>query len=358
MYLCDLDVDRILDRYEMTFARENHDRPLLHITYPSGIHKEAPPAPTGIRERYLNFDWQVDNADAWIQGTAFLHEGFPGMWCNLGPDVLTAYTGSELEFAVDTVWAKSRIKDWKDEPPLLFQRDGFYWKQMEKFLALAAERGEGKWLVGSGDLHSNADALSALRGPENLLLDLYDNPCEIHKRLAEMHQVFLEVLDAHFKIIHPRAKGLNSSWLSAMCRGRYATIQNDFCYMIGPAMFDEFFKDYVEKEASSLDRAIYHLDGPGAIPHVDSICASSSLDAIQWIPGPGGPGHAAQSDYMNLLKKIQKLGKGLWLYGSPEHCLKMARELRPEGCMYNCGLESKGEAESWAKEMIRVSSGR
>ena len=61
---------------------------------------------------------------------------------------------------------------------------------------------------------------------------------------------------------------------------------------------------------------------------------------------------------MNLLKKIQNLGKGLWLYGSPENCLKMARELRPEGCMYNCGLESKGEAESWAKEMIRVSSGR
>jgi hypothetical protein len=355
MYLRDLDMDRIVERYELTLARENHDRPLLHIAYPSGVLKEAPPAPAGIRERYLDFDWQVDNADASIQRSAYLYEGFPSMWCNLGPDILTAYTGSELEFADDTVWAKHRVKDWKDEPPLRFQRDGFYWKQMEKFMTLAAERGEGKWVVGSGDLHTNGDALSALRGPENLLLDLYDCPDEIHKRLAEMHQVFLEALDAHFGAINSGPSGLVSCWLVAACRGRYAAIQNDFCYMLGPAMFDEFFKDYVEKESAALDWSIYHLDGPGAIPHTESICAAPHLHAIQWVPGPGGPGHLAQSDYMGLLKKIQRLGKGLWLYGTPETCLKMARELRPEGCMYNCSLDSKVEAEAWAKEMIRAS---
>lgn len=349
MTIQDLDWEAIVARYEMTFARENHDRPLLHLCFPNGKRVSLPPAPGSVHERWFNFEWRLESFERQLDGTDYLCEGFPGFWCNLGPDVMAGFMGSELDFSSpDTSWAKFRVKDWAAEPPLRFHREGWLWQQMEKFLKLAADRCRGRWLIGSGDLHTNGDALAALRGPENLLLDLVDNPGEIKKRLAECHEVFRQVLQAHFDIIHPATGGYNTSWMAATCKGRYAVLQNDFSCMIGPRMFDEFFKEYVEKEAAGLDHSIYHLDGPGAIAHLESICASPHVDAIQWVPGAG---NKPLPEWPELLKKVQRLGKGLWLYGSAEEARRMMSYLRPEGCMYTVWCSSREEAE----ELLRVS---
>jgi len=222
-------------------------------------------------------------------------------------------------------------------------------------MTLCADRGKGRWLTASGDLHTNGDGIAALRGPQDLLMDLIDQPDEIKKRLAEYHEVFKQVLQAYFDIIHPRSGGLNTSWMAATCRGRYAVIQNDFSCMVGPDMFDEFFKEYVEKEASLVDHSIYHLDGPGALCHIDSICASPHLDAIQWVPGDGNKG---LPEWPEVLKKIQSLGKGLWLYGSARDAEIMMKHLKPEGCMYTIWCSSKEEAEALVKTAERIYSGK
>lgn len=346
MFLRDLDVDAISDRYAKTFARENHDRPLLCLAFSNGKRVARPAAPSSMMERWFNFEWRLEDFECGLEEAGFLCEGFPGHFCNLGPDLLAACMGSELEFAPDTSWAKYRVSDWKEEPPLRFHREGRIWREMERFLLLSAERGQGKWLTGSGDLHSNGDGLAALRGPQNLLLDMVDSPEEVKKRLAECHDVFTQVLQAHFDIVHPRSNGMNTSWMGACTRGRYAVIQNDFCCMVGPDMFDEFFKEYVEKEASLLDYSIYHLDGPNALAHTESICASPSLQLVQWVPGEGAkPLH----DWTDVLRKIQSLGKGLWLYPSAKDAPLMMEYLQPEGCMYNIWCSSREEAEALLK---------
>ena len=347
MDLRDLDMDAIADRYELTFAGKNEDRPIYHISYGLGKTVEMPPAPDDLREKWFDFDWRIECFERGLENAGFMCEGFPATWCNLGPDILAACTGSELIFEPGTSWAKFRVDDWSAEPALEFQRDGFYWQSTERFLKLTAERGNGRWLIGSGDLHTNGDGLSALRGPENLLLDLYDCPDEIHKRLAECHRVWEQMIDAHFEIIHPGCNGMNSSWCSATCHGRYGVIQNDFCCMVGPEMFDTFFKEYIEKEAAYLDCSIYHLDGPDAMKHLDSICASESLDIIQWVPGAGSK---PMNEWPDFLRHVQEFGKGLWLYGSPQEQLDIMTQVDPKGCMYNVGFPDREAAEAWLKE--------
>lgn len=345
MFLRDLDFEKIVNRHELTFERQNHDRPVLYLCFPEREPQNLPPPPKSLYEKWFGFERNIDAFERHTEVTGFLCEGFPayGM-CNLGPDVLAAFMGSQLEFAETTSWARYRVDDWAAEPPLRFHREGPLWQAMERYLKLCAERGKGKWLVGSGDLHSNADGLAALRGPERLLLDLIDQPDEIHKRLKECHEVFLQVAQAHFDILHSAADGFNTSWIPLAGRGRYAVIQNDFCCMVGPEMFDTFFKDYVEWEAASVERAVYHLDGPGAIPHVPSICASPHLEAIQWVPGAGRP---PICDWPELLIDIQRRGKGLWLNpGNLAEAEKLMRALKPEGCFYCMWCKSRAEAEA------------
>jgi len=252
MDLRDIDIESIANRYAKAFKLENEE-PIFNISYGLGKNVTYPPHPPTVKERWFNFEWRLDCAEKSMENTGFMADGFPTVWCNLGPDILAAFTGSELIIESDnTNWAKFRIKNWKEEPPIKFLENGFYWQQMKKFLTLCAERGKGRWLIGSGDLHTNADGLAALRGPENLLMDLYDCPEEIHKRLKEMHEVFQRAVDEHFKIIHPACNGMNSSWCYAAIKGRFATLQNDFSCMVSPEMFDEFFKEYVEKGSVSV----------------------------------------------------------------------------------------------------------
>lgn len=348
MDIRDIDLNAIVDRYELTFDRRNHDRPLFCVAYGLGRKVETPPAPASLRDRWFDFEWRIECVERHLENTGFLREGFPHVNCNLGPDILAACTGSELVFeSENTSWARFRVKDWKEEPPIRFRPDGFYWQSMARFLLLSAERGRGRWLTQSGDLHTNGDGLAALRGPQDLLFDLYDCPDEIHKRLAECHTVFEQMLQAHFDLIHPRSGGFNSSWCTATCRGRFATIQNDFCCMVGRGMFDAFFKAYIEKEAAFVDRCIYHLDGPGAIQHIESICAAPHLHTIQWVPGAG---NKPTSQWPELLQKIQRLGKGLWIHGSPEDQLAILEQVEPEGCMYNLWFKDRDEAESFLKK--------
>jgi len=54
-------------------------------------------------------------------------------------------------------------------------------------ITLAAERFAGRYYVAMPDLHGSFDMLAGLRGPENLCLDLVDDP-ELVRR-ASMHAV-------------------------------------------------------------------------------------------------------------------------------------------------------------------------
>lgn len=348
MDIRDLDMEAIVDRYESAFARENHDRPIFNIGYGLGRTVEPPPPPAKLHDRWFDFEWRLEVFERNLENAGFMREGFPHFNCNLGPDILAACTGSELTFeSENTSWAKPRVSDWRNEPPIVFQPDGYYWQNMARFLTRSADRGRGRWLTQSGDLHSNGDGLAALRGPENLLLDLIDCPNEIDRRLAECHMVFEAMLQAHFDIIHPRSGGLNASWCSGVARGKFATIQNDFCCMVGPDMFDRFFKKYIEKEAACVDRCIYHLDGPGAIRHIESICEAPNLHVIQWVPGAG---NKPFNQWPELLRKIQALGKGLWIHGSPQEQLEVLDQVKPEGCMYNLGFRNRDDAEGFLKQ--------
>jgi hypothetical protein len=347
MDLRDLDLEAISARYERTFARENDDRPVFRISYGLGVPVDDPPAPPTVRERWFDFEWRLERFERSLANAGFLCEGFPDYFCNLGPDILAACTGSELVFESDgTSWARFRVADWRDEPPLAFQEDGFYWQQLQRFLTLAAERGRGKWIVQSGDLHTNGDGLAALRGPQGLLLDLVDCPDEVQRRLEECHAVFARLLDEHLAIILPASGGYSSSWCGALCKGRYAAIQNDFSCMVGRSMFDEFFAPYVEREAALLDHCVYHLDGPDAMRHVDSLCAAPSLDLVQWVPGAGQPGF---DQWPAFLQRIQANGKGLWIHGSPAEQLNVLRQVEPAGCVYNLGFGKREDAEDWLR---------
>jgi len=55
--------------------------------------------------------------------------------------------------------------------------------------------------------------------------------------------------------------------------------------MISPEMARECVYPAIAKEAEYLDRCYYHLDGTGALPHLDWLLTQPNIHGIQWVYG-------------------------------------------------------------------------
>jgi hypothetical protein len=71
-------------------------------------------------------------------------------------------------------------------------------------------------------------------------------------------------------------------------------------------MFKTFEVPSLAGEIAGLDASVYHLDGPDALQHLESLCAIDRLDMIQWMPGEG----YYDDDWSELNARIDALGKG------------------------------------------------
>jgi hypothetical protein len=134
-----------------------------------------------------------------------------------------------------------------------------------------------------------------------------------------------------------------TSWIDAYCEGRYNVIQCDFICMLSPRQARRFVIPALEEEANFWDHTIFHYDGPAALAHLDDILAIRGIDVIQWVPGAGQP---RTVEWMDLLKKIQQAGKGLWLYDwTVEEIQAVYKDLRPEGLWFSVRVGSEREAD-------------
>jgi 5-methyltetrahydrofolate--homocysteine methyltransferase len=113
--------------------------------------------------------------------------------------------------------------------------------------------------------------------------------------------------------------------------GSASCVQCDFGFNISKEHFDEFALPYLREEMDFHDAIEYHLDGPGNITHLESICALEALRVIQWVPGAGDE---LQRDWTWLFEKIDALGQGLWLSaGSPEAAVALWEKYDNSGRM-------------------------
>jgi succinate dehydrogenase flavin-adding protein (antitoxin of CptAB toxin-antitoxin module) len=178
------------------------------------------------------------------------------------------------------------------------------------------ERGRGKWVTTYPDLHTGIDGLLALRGPERLLVDLVERPDTIRQAMGQMTALLKWVVDRVDEVVLPSGQG-TSNWTMGWSSERFLCIgQNDASCMIGPEMFEEFCLPDIVASCRYVDHTIYHLDGPGALRHLDRLLAIPELDCVQWIQGAGNP---PPSRWLDMLRKVQAAGKSVQVYYGPSH---------------------------------------
>ena len=355
------DFDQARVAWNHYWAREAWKRPLLVAQVP---RKNAPPPP-GPYDNYFehvsnHFGNIRQRIDWMLEATQYLAESIPYYDCSLGPDQFAAWMGKGVfHFSKDsksTNWVEPFVHDWRDAFPLTIADKNPAWLQMQELHRQVAAICSGRCLVGMGDLHSNADALSSLRGPQNLCMDFYDCPDLVGEAMRQVQTLYKPVYETLYQTGGMSTATGTIGWIPFWCEKRFATIQCDFICLVSPEIARRFIIPALAEEAEFLDHCIYHLDGPGTLPHLDDILSIQAIDAIQWVSGDGQP---PMYTWLDVLKKCQAAGKGLQIYGVNFDQIKLlTQELKPEGVVYCANVASEQELDaiaSWLEKNAGVS---
>ncbi|MEK7685279.1 MAG: hypothetical protein AAB466_07650 [Verrucomicrobiota bacterium] len=311
-------LSRALRRNEAFWKGELEEGPLLWLTAPGAMPSPSVPEPASEEELWTNVDYVIAATESALAGTHFAGDALPVFCPWLGPDQFAAWLGADLVLRPrqSTSWSKPFVRDWAGHPQPRIDPDNRWWRLYLQLLQESVRAGKGKWVTGYPDLHSGIDALCAIRGPENLAMDLVNNPEAIHRALRQVTELWKFVVDTASEIILPAGQG-TSNWTMGWSNHRFLCLgQNDFSCLISPAMFETFcWQDNLEC-CAHVDHALYHLDGPGAIRHVPLLLRLDRLNCIQWIQGASRPW---PSQWLDLLRRIQAGGKSVQLYYGEGH---------------------------------------
>jgi len=334
-------------RYIEFWNRENHDRPIISVTAPlEGYKKKDIKPPEKLIDRWLDIDYVIASSRENFRSTYFGGEAFPHIFANLGPDILGAFLGCDLEFGETTSWAKHYVSSW-EEVDIKFDPQNKWWAKIVQMTeAIAEDAKNGDYLAGITDLHPGLDGLTSLRGPENLCFDLVEIPETIKNMNNKIFDVYKTVLDELYRITTKYQHG-STHWMGIWHPGKWYSTSCDFMCMISKEMVSEFVIPEIKEELKILDASIFHLDGPGALKHLDLLLELPDLKGIQWVYGAGQP---SASHWIPVLKKIQQAGKLIQVNILPEELQTLLSELQPEGVMY-CTCCS---TEQDARDLIKI----
>jgi 5-methyltetrahydrofolate--homocysteine methyltransferase len=219
-----------------------------------------------------------------------------------------------------------------DHCDIRFRPESKWWERTVAFAEALKKHCSGKLLIAAPTLQANLDALVALRGAENVLLDLVMNPDAVKRALDQITRAHGDMLGALGKLLEFDRWGCINRH-GFYCHTAINVPQCDFSCMISPTMFQEFVMPHLRAEFGRFGGGEYHLDGPDAIRHLETLCEMPELDVIQWVPGSG---EAERQDWTWLLDKIDELGKGTIRGGTLDDLPTLWDRLKSRRIVWNC----------------------
>lgn len=259
---------------------------------------------------YTDPHWRAQATRYRLAHAAYPLDLFPLANTDIGPGSLGMLLGAAPEFAEDTVWLNPVIDDPETCGELRFDAGCHWWKVHEAVIRANVEASGGSYFVGSPDFVEGLDTLAALRGSQELMLDLVARGDWVKRKLAEINQALFDAYSLVWEMIKDDDGSACWGAFRLWAPGKVIKTQCDASAMISPAMFREFVVPVLTERCAWFDYSMYHLDGTQAIMHVDALLEIDELDAIEWTP-QAGIDEGGSPRWYDLYRRILEAGKSI-----------------------------------------------
>jgi len=306
-----------------------------------------------VPEMYTDPETVFHNLDARLTSTFYGGEVFPHHWVYLGPVPLSSYMGCEPHFKPNTVWHSRLYDTWDSLDDLRFDPSNRWYQLLCNLTHASVRRAKGNYLVSGQGFGCVSDVIANMWGSERTLMAMAERPETIKtitQKLVDVSKILYDEIDA---ITAPYQEDGSFDWIKLWAPGRMWTLQSDLCCMISPAMFEDYILEELRQEAEHVDYSFYHLDGPGAIRHLDALLSIKALDGIQWVPGAGDSQDPL--NWIDLFLRVQKAGKKLQIYcPTPHHIPELLDKISKQGVCLIVPCSDQDSAEEVLCTLERI----
>lgn len=271
-----------------------------------------------LNQRRFDPEWRAEYLDWYVAHSSMLADMLPVANTQLGPGSLAAILGGVFEGGEDTIWIHpdpnytDDIKFDPNHPNYILHKD---------LLRACKRKAQGHYYVGMPDLMEGMDVLAALKGTDKVLLDTVMQPEVLERQLQLINDIYFQVFDELYDIIR-EGDEMAFCYFSSWAPGKMSKLQSDISTMISVDDYRRFVQPFIREQCQKIDYTLYHLDGVGAMHHLDALLEIKELNAIQWTPGVGEP-QGGSPKWYDLYKKILAGGKSIMA------CWVTLDELRP-----------------------------
>jgi hypothetical protein len=329
-------------------------RPLIQTYLEGKRHGQQFPFKTDSELR-LFFDKDVsvcDFVDVWeykLSDLVFMGDGFPYVRPLLASSAMAVYINCNHVVSDNTIWFEPSRNFELEDIEIRYSPDSDWLKRTLDIYSEVGKRWNGKVQPVMTNLGGVYDILAMIIPSEDILYAMYDRPEQIKRLIWQIHKVWWQYYEDLTEVILPHSIGYMDFWLPIPCQAPSFLLQCDFCSLLNEKLFDEFVKPEIEESCRRLGGALFHLDGPDAIRHLDSLLSIDNLKVIQWVPGDG---QKDVTEWPELYKRVRDAGKRLMITGSGtrENFDKVVEQLgSSEGLCYSAwgNISEKAEFEKW-----------
>ena len=278
----------------------------------------APKPYKDLNQRWFDPEWRADYLDWYVAHSSLMADMLPVANTQLGPGSLAAILGGVFEGGEDTIWIHPNPHYTDD---ITFDPQHPNWLLHKQLLTACKQKAQGHYYVGMPDLMEGLDVLAAMKGTDKVLLDTVMQPEVLEHQMQQINDIYFRVFDELYDIIR-EGDEMAFCYFSSWAPGKMSKLQSDISTMISQDDYRRFVQPFIREQCQKIDYTLYHLDGVGAMHHLDALLEIKELNAIQWTPGVGEP-QGGSPKWYDLYRKILAGGKSIMA------CWVTLDELRP-----------------------------
>ncbi|RKX33735.1 MAG: hypothetical protein DRP71_09425 [Verrucomicrobia bacterium] len=279
-----------------------------------------------------------------VEETYHAGEAIPSVRVDFGPVALAAFMGAPLHFAQEeqTTWQDPVVESWEDENPMRVDPDNRWLKQTLLLMEILAGDARGNYLVCLPDLTGAIDAIANMRTPTKLCFDLYENRDAVLAATMRSVDAWETVFARMYDLVLGHGAGI-IQWVTSWADSPYTLPTCDFNALIGRQDFDQVCMPSLKEQARRAGLCVFHLDGPDAARHAETLAKDPDITAVQFTAGAGTPSALAK---VEMFRMIQQHATPLFIECPAEEVRELAQTLDPHGVAYRVlDLKSPKEAD-------------
>jgi hypothetical protein len=277
--------ERIL-RYQSWLCRENRDRPLIGLIWEPDI----PPLPAMLDRVGLGNEVHPEDVDpqmflpfveqCYQQERTLNSETIQPFSPAFGIPWMEAMSGCIPVAYEGSIWAQPWLNDYQHRPAFFFNPDHAWFQSMLSFTRALVTAAEGRFPVALPQMRGPLDVLAAMRTPEQICIDMVEQPDAVREVVAELTDQWIGTAKALLEVIPPFYGGY-SSRMKMWAPGETVTPQNDVSSLISPKMYQAFFEESDRAIFSAFPYTCFHMHSTEH-RQVDGLLRQEQLTCIEF----------------------------------------------------------------------------